>query len=81
MVDRRITEQARRRSPLAARRDASGEIEAAVIGQVRGVLSESEIVVATWRAAKTQHADMTEPRSGPIGGGRGTGIQLALPPG
>lgn len=42
------------------RRVAAGEIEAAVIGQVRGLLSEPEIVVATWRAARSQQSDVTE---------------------
>ena len=35
----------------------AAEIEAAVIDQVRGLLRAPEIVVGTWRAARTKHAD------------------------
>ena len=42
------------------RRIPAGEIEAAVIGQMRTLLGEPEIVVATWRAARTQVACLSE---------------------
>ncbi|MGD9506979.1 MAG: recombinase family protein [Geminicoccaceae bacterium] len=42
------------------RRVPAGEIEAAVVAQVRRLLVEPEIVVATWRAARVQEADITE---------------------
>ncbi len=38
----------------------AGEIEAAVVGQVRALLREPEIVVATWRAVREHDADATE---------------------
>jgi len=42
------------------RRVPAGEIEEAVVAQVRRLLVEPEIVVATWRAARAQEADITE---------------------
>jgi site-specific DNA recombinase len=38
----------------------AGEIEAAVIGQVRALLRAPEIVVQTWRAARTSIPNLTE---------------------
>ena len=45
--------------PAIARLPA-GEIEAAVVGQVRALLRQPEIVVGTWRAARTTAPDVTE---------------------
>jgi hypothetical protein len=42
------------------RRVPAGEIEAAVIGQVRRLLCEPEIIVATWRAARKEIDGLTE---------------------
>jgi site-specific DNA recombinase len=42
------------------RRVAAGEIEAAVIDQVRGLLRAPEVVVATWRAARESDDGLTE---------------------
>jgi hypothetical protein len=42
------------------RRVPAGEIEAAVIDQVRALLRQPEIVMGTWRAAKGEGADITE---------------------
>jgi site-specific DNA recombinase len=38
----------------------AAEIEAAVIDQLRGIFRQPEIVVGTWRAARTQHDYVTE---------------------
>ena len=38
----------------------AGEIEAAVIDQLRAVFRQPEIVVGTWKAARTQDDDITE---------------------
>ena len=45
--------------PAIARLPA-GEIEAAVIGQVRALLRQPEMVVGTWRAARATAPDLTE---------------------
>lgn len=45
--------------PAIARLPA-GEIEAAVIAQVRALLRQPEMVVGTWRAARTTAPDVTE---------------------
>ncbi len=42
------------------RRVAAGEIEAAVIDQVRGLLRAPEVVVATWRAGRETDDGLTE---------------------
>lgn len=42
------------------RRLPAGEIEAVVMGQVRAVLRQPEIVVGTWRAALAEAPDLTE---------------------
>ena len=38
----------------------AGEIEAAVIDQLRGVFRQPEIIVGTWRAARDEQDDVTE---------------------
>jgi site-specific DNA recombinase len=38
----------------------AGEIEAAVIDQLRGIFRQPEIVVGTWRAARAEQVDITE---------------------
>jgi site-specific DNA recombinase len=38
----------------------AGEIEAAVVAQVRALLRQPELVVGTWRAARTMAPDITE---------------------
>ena len=38
----------------------AGEIEAAVIDQLRAVFRQPEIVAGTWRAARVQDSDITE---------------------
>lgn len=38
----------------------AGEIEAAVIDQLRAVFRQPEIVAGTWKAAHTMDADITE---------------------
>jgi hypothetical protein len=45
--------------PAIARLPA-GEIEAAVVAQVRTLLHQPEVVVATWRTARTSASDVTE---------------------
>ncbi len=42
------------------RRVSAAEIEAAVVGQVRALLRQPEVVVGTWLAARTEAADLTE---------------------
>ena len=42
------------------RRIAAGEIETAVIDQVRALLRQPEVVMGTWRAARTDDRDLTE---------------------
>ena len=44
----------------AIRRLPAGEIEAAVMAQVRALLRQPEIVVGTWRAAQRQDSSVTE---------------------
>jgi len=46
--------------PAIARLPA-GEIEAAVVAQVRALLRQPEMVVGTWRTARTTVPDVTEP--------------------
>jgi DNA invertase Pin-like site-specific DNA recombinase len=45
-------------SPI--RRISAGEIEAAVVDQVRALLRQPEVVVGTWRAARVDAGDVTE---------------------
>ncbi len=42
------------------RRVSAGEIEAAVMDQIRALLRQPEVVVGTWRAAQAQASDLTE---------------------
>ena len=42
------------------RRVSAAEIEAAVVGQVRALLRQPEVVVGTWLAARTEAPDLTE---------------------
>ena len=42
------------------RRISAGEIEAAVMGQVRELLRQPEVVIGTWRAAQAEAPDLTE---------------------
>ena len=42
------------------KRVAAGEIEAAMVDQIRLLLREPEIVMATWRAARKEAEDITE---------------------
>ena len=42
------------------RRISAGEIEAAVMDQVRELLRQPEVVIGTWRAARTEAPDLTE---------------------
>ncbi len=42
------------------RRIAAGEIETAVIDQVRALLRQPEVVMGTWRAARAEDRDLTE---------------------
>jgi hypothetical protein len=42
------------------RRLPAGEIEAAVIDQVRALLRQPEVVIGTWRAARADAPDLTE---------------------
>jgi DNA invertase Pin-like site-specific DNA recombinase len=42
------------------RRISAGEIEAAVMDQVRALLQQPEVVIGTWRAAQCEAPDLTE---------------------
>jgi hypothetical protein len=42
------------------RRVSAAEIEAAVVGQVRALLRQPEVVVGTWFAARAEAPDLTE---------------------
>jgi hypothetical protein len=44
----------------AIARISAAEIEGAVIGQVRGLLRQPEVVLGAWRAARASVPDMTE---------------------
>jgi hypothetical protein len=44
----------------APRRLPAGEIEGLVLGQLRALLREPEVVVGTWRAARAEAPDLTE---------------------
>ena len=44
----------------AVRRLPAGEIEGLVLGQVRALLRQPEVVVGTWRAARAEAPDLTE---------------------
>ena len=47
----------------AIRRIPAGEIEAAVVDQVRALLRQPEVVVGTWRAARADAGEMTEAKT------------------
>ena len=57
-VSTAVLKQGRDACPVG--RLPAGEIEAAVVGQVRALLCAPEIVVATWRAARRQDGTITE---------------------
>jgi len=42
------------------RRISAGEVEAAVMDQVRALLRQPEVVIGTWRAAQAEAPDLTE---------------------
>jgi DNA invertase Pin-like site-specific DNA recombinase len=44
------------------RRLPAGEIEGVVMAQVRALLRQPEVVVGTWRAARAEATDLTEPK-------------------
>jgi DNA invertase Pin-like site-specific DNA recombinase len=46
--------------PTLVRRISAAEIEAAVVGQVRALLRQPEIIVGTWAAARTSNSRLTE---------------------
>ena len=46
--------------PTLVRRISAAEIEAAVVGQVRALLRQPEIIVGTWAAARSQDPSLTE---------------------
>ena len=47
-------------SPDLVRRISAAEIEAAVVGQVRALLRQPEIVVGTWAAARASDPGLTD---------------------
>ena len=47
-------------NPAIVRRVSAAEIERAVIDQLRALLRQPEIIVATWRAAREEAPDLTE---------------------
>lgn len=57
-VSQRAIREGAATGPLT--RIPAGELEAALVGQVRALLREPEIVVATWRAARKAEADLSE---------------------
>jgi hypothetical protein len=46
--------------PCPVGRVPAGEIEVAVIGQIRAVFRQPEIVAGTWKAARAQDGEITE---------------------
>ena len=46
--------------PALVRRVPAAAIEAAVVGQVRALLRQPEVIVSTWRAARAGAPDLTE---------------------
>jgi hypothetical protein len=57
-VSTAVLKQGRDACPVG--RLPAGEIEAAVVGQVRRLLTTPEVIVRTWRAAKASVNDITE---------------------
>ena len=51
----------------------AGELEAAVIDQLRAVFRRPEIVAGTWKAARVQDGDPVEEREHWVGCARGCG--------
>ncbi|HEY8613957.1 MAG TPA: recombinase family protein [Roseomonas sp.] len=49
--------------PTLVRRISAAEIETAVVGQVRALLRQQEIVVGTWAAARITDPDLTEAKT------------------
>ncbi len=41
----------------------AGEIEEAILNQLRAIFRQPEIVAGTWKAARTQDGDMTEAKA------------------
>jgi DNA invertase Pin-like site-specific DNA recombinase len=54
------TDQPGSTDPTLVRRISAAEIEAAVVGQVRALLGQSEIIVGTWAAARASDPELTE---------------------
>ena len=46
--------------PNVVRRVPAAEIEAAVVGELRGLLRTPEIIIATWRATRVRHDGVSE---------------------
>jgi hypothetical protein len=57
-ISQAVLKQGRGACPLG--RVPAADIEAAVIDQLRGMLRSPEVIVATWRAARTEIDDLTE---------------------
>jgi site-specific DNA recombinase len=57
-VSTAVLKQGRDACPVG--RLSAGETEAAVVGQVRRLLTTPEVIVRTWRAARVTLADITE---------------------
>ena len=57
-ISQAVLKQGREACPIG--RVSAGEIESAVIDQLRAVFRQPEIVVGTWRAARGQDDDITE---------------------
>jgi hypothetical protein len=52
--------KAREEDPTIVRRVSAGEIERALVDQLRALLRQPEIIVGTWRAAREEAPDLTE---------------------
>jgi site-specific DNA recombinase len=57
-VSSAVLKQGRDACPIG--RVAAGEVESAVVGQIRHLLTTPEVIVRTWRAAREQNATITE---------------------
>ncbi len=57
-ISQAVLKQGKGACPLG--RVPAADIEAAVIDQLRGMLRSPEVIVATWRAARTECDDITE---------------------
>ena len=60
-----VSQEVLKRGPDACPvgRVPAGEIEAAVIDQLRGIFRQPEIIVGTWRAARAERDDITEDKA------------------